>query len=56
LEGVSFVLAGGGQEALGLVSRQVYLILGTTAVTLVLTPCAASWFPILLELPWLKPF
>lgn len=52
----SFVLASEGQ-ALGLVSHRVYLlILGTTAVTLVLTPFVLRLVPHLLELPWLKPF
>ncbi|MBD1837827.1 cation:proton antiporter [Coleofasciculus sp. FACHB-64] len=52
----SFVLASEGQ-ALGLVSRRVYLlILGTTAVTLVLTPFVMRLVPKLLELPWLKPY
>lgn len=52
----SFVLASEGQ-ALGLVSRKVYLlILGTTAVTLVLTPFVLRIVPQLLELPWVKPF
>lgn len=51
----SFVLASEGQ-ILGLVSRQVYLlILGTTAVTLVLTPFLLQFAPKLLELPWIKP-
>ncbi|OLP18850.1 sodium:calcium exchanger [Leptolyngbya sp. 'hensonii'] len=54
----SFVLASEGQ-AMGLVSRQVYLlILGTTAVTLVLTPFVLRLLPQLLiwaELvPWFK--
>lgn len=50
----SFVLASEGQR-LGLVSRQVYLLLlGTTAVTLVLTPFVLRLLPKLLELPWLK--
>ncbi len=52
----SFVLASEGQS-LGLVSRRVYLlILGTTAVTLVLTPFVLRLVPHLLNLPWLKPF
>ena len=56
----SFVLASEGQ-ALGLVSRHIYLlILGTTAVTLVLTPFLLSSVPILFDwaesIPWLKPF
>jgi CPA2 family monovalent cation:H+ antiporter-2 len=52
----SFVLASEGQ-ALGLVSHRVYLlILGTTAVTLVLTPFVLRLVPHLLDLPWLKPF
>jgi len=50
----SFVLASEGRS-LGLVSRRVYLlILGTTAVTLVLTPFVLRLVPKLLELPWLK--
>ncbi|HEY9645309.1 MAG TPA: cation:proton antiporter, partial [Chroococcidiopsis sp.] len=54
----SFVLASKGQ-ALGLVSRQVYLlILGTTAVTLVFTPFVLRIVPRLLlwaeTVPWLK--
>ena len=56
----SFVLASEGQ-ALGLVSRQIYLlILGTTAVTLVLTPFVLRGVPILFDwvesMPWLKPY
>ncbi len=56
----SFVLASEGQ-ALGLVSRQVYLlILGTTAVTLVLTPFILRLIPQLFVwaemIPWLKPY
>ena len=56
----SFVLASEGQ-ALGLVSRRVYsLILGTTAVTLVLTPFVLRLVPILFDwvesIPWLKPY
>jgi CPA2 family monovalent cation:H+ antiporter-2 len=56
----SFVLASEGQ-ALGLVSRQVYLlILGTTAVTLVLTPFILRGVPIVFDwaesMPWLKPY
>ncbi|MCU0516623.1 MAG: cation:proton antiporter [Oscillatoria sp. Prado101] len=52
----SFVLASAGQ-ALGLVSRRVYLlILGTTAVTLVLTPFVLRLVPQLLELPWLQSY
>jgi len=56
----SFVLASEGQ-ALGLVSRQVYLlILGTTAVTLVVTPFVLRGVPILFDwvesMPWLKPY
>ncbi|PSB47964.1 sodium:calcium exchanger [Cyanosarcina cf. burmensis CCALA 770] len=52
----SFVLASEGRS-LGLVSRPVYLlILGTTAVTLVLTPFVLRLVPKLLELPWLKKF
>ncbi len=54
----SFVLASEGQ-ALGLVSRRVYLlILGTTAVTLVLTPFILRAVPQLFlwaeAVPWLK--
>lgn len=56
----SFVLASEGR-ALGLVSRHIYLlILGTTAVTLVLTPFLLSSVPILFDwaesIPWLKPY
>ena len=56
----SFVLASEGQK-LGLVSRRVYLlILGTTAVTLVLTPFVQRLVPYLFNwaetLPWLKPY
>ncbi len=56
----SFVLASEGQ-ALGLVSRRVYsLILGTTAVTLVLTPFVLRLVPILFDwvesIPCLKPY
>ncbi|RUR85792.1 cation:proton antiporter [Chlorogloeopsis fritschii PCC 9212] len=56
----SFVLASEGQ-ALGLVSRQIYLmILGTTAVTLVLTPFVLRLVPIVFDwaesMPWLKPY
>lgn len=52
----SFVLASEGRS-LGLVSRQVYLlILGTTAVTLVLTPFILKIVPKLFDLPWLKSF
>jgi monovalent cation:H+ antiporter-2, CPA2 family len=54
----SFVLASKGQE-LGLVSRRVYLlILGTTAVTLVITPFVLRAVPKLFDwaetVPWLK--
>ncbi|NJO43150.1 MAG: sodium:calcium exchanger [Cyanobacteria bacterium CRU_2_1] len=54
----SFVLASRGQ-ALGLVSRQVYLlILGTTAVTLIITPFMLRLAPQLFiwaeMVPWLK--
>jgi monovalent cation:H+ antiporter-2, CPA2 family len=54
----SFVLASKGQ-VLGLVSRRVYLlILGTTAVTLFITPFLMRLVPILLNwaetVPWLK--
>lgn len=56
----SFVLASEGQK-LGLVSRRVYLlILGTTAVTLVLTPFVMRLVPQLFSLaetlPWLKQY
>jgi CPA2 family monovalent cation:H+ antiporter-2 len=55
----SFVLASEGQS-LGLVSKQVYmLILGTTAVTLVVTPFILGAVPPLLQwaesVEWLKP-
>lgn len=56
----SFVLASEGQS-LGLVSRRVYLlILGTTAVTLVLTPFILRLVPQLFAwadaVPWLKRY
>ncbi len=52
----SFVLAGEGQK-LGLVSRRVYLlILGTTAVTLVITPFLLKATPQILELLEKVPF
>jgi len=56
----SFVLASEGQ-ALGIVSRRVYLlILGTTAVTLVLTPFVLQLIPYLFNwaetVSWLKPY
>lgn len=56
----SFVLASEGQ-VLGLVSRQIYLlILGTTAVTLILTPFVLRLVPFLFSvgesIPWLKPY
>ncbi|HEY9752081.1 MAG TPA: cation:proton antiporter [Coleofasciculaceae cyanobacterium] len=56
----SFVLASEGQT-LGLVSRQVYLlILGTTAVTLVITPFVLRLVPQLFAwvetISWLKPY
>ncbi|NET00517.1 MAG: sodium:calcium exchanger [Sphaerospermopsis sp. SIO1G1] len=56
----SFVLASEGQ-ALGLVSRRIYLlILGTTAVTLMLTPFVLRLVPFLFNfaetMPWLKPY
>ncbi len=56
----SFVLASEGQ-ALGLVSRQIYLlILGTTAVTLIVTPFVLRLVPFLFNfaesMPWLKPY
>jgi monovalent cation:H+ antiporter-2, CPA2 family len=52
----SFVLASEGQ-VLGLVSRRVYLlILGTTAVTLVVTPFLMRFVHQLFEWPWLKQY
>ncbi|TAF17739.1 MAG: sodium:calcium exchanger, partial [Nostocales cyanobacterium] len=56
----SFVLASEGQ-ALGLVSRRIYLLtVGTTAVTLMLTPFVLRLVPFLFEfaetMPWLKPY
>ena len=56
----SFVLASEGR-ALGLVSQRVYLlILGTTAVTLVITPFVWQLVPFLFNfaesIPWLKPY
>ncbi|WGV27528.1 cation:proton antiporter [Halotia branconii] len=56
----SFVLASEGQ-VLGLVSRRIYLlILGTTAVTLIITPFVLRLVPFLFNLaesmPWLKPY
>ncbi|MEC4813120.1 MAG: cation:proton antiporter [Scytonema sp. PMC 1069.18] len=56
----SFVLASEGQ-ALGLVSRRVYLLtLGTTAVTLIITPFVLRLIPSLFNwaesVPWLKNF
>ncbi len=56
----SFVLASEGR-ALGLVSQRVYLlILGTTAVTLVITPFVWRLVPFLFNfgesMPWLKPY
>ncbi|MBD2605460.1 cation:proton antiporter [Scytonema hofmannii FACHB-248] len=56
----SFVLASEGQ-ALGLVSRQIYLLtLGTTAVTLIITPFVLRFVPVLFNfaesMPWLKPY
>lgn len=56
----SFVLASEGQT-LGIVSRRVYLlILGTTAVTLLLTPFILRLVPYLFSfaesMPWLKPY
>ncbi|MEA5581153.1 cation:proton antiporter [Nodularia harveyana UHCC-0300] len=56
----SFVLASEGQ-ALGLVSRRIYLlILGTTAVTLILTPFVLRLVPFLFNfaesMPWLQPY
>ncbi|AFY46157.1 Kef-type K+ transport system, membrane component [Nostoc sp. PCC 7524] len=56
----SFVLASEGQ-ALGLVSRRIYLlILGTTAVTLMITPFVLRLVPFLFNLmesmPWLQPY
>ncbi|MCX7594509.1 MAG: cation:proton antiporter, partial [Fischerella sp.] len=56
----SFVLASEGQK-LGLVSRHIYLlILGTTAVTLILTPFVLRLVPLVFDwlesMPWLKPY
>ena len=56
----SFVLASKGQ-GLGLVSRRIYLlILGTTAVTLVITPFLLRLVPIVFDwlesIPWIKPY
>ncbi|MBD1924052.1 cation:proton antiporter [Microcoleus sp. FACHB-831] len=52
----SFVLASSGQ-ALGLVSRQIYLlILGTTAVTLVLTPFVLRLVSQLFEMPGIQQY
>jgi monovalent cation:H+ antiporter-2, CPA2 family len=56
----SFVLASKGLS-LGLVSRRIYLlILGTTAVTLVITPFVLRLVPYLFDwaesMPWLKPY
>lgn len=56
----SFVLASEGRS-LGLVSRRIYLlILGTTAVTLVVTPFILQLAPQLFRwaesVPWLKPY
>ncbi|MDB9318351.1 cation:proton antiporter [Nodularia spumigena] len=56
----SFVLASEGQ-ALGLVSRRIYLlILGSTAVTLMLTPFVLRLVPFLFNfaesMPWLQPY
>ncbi|MEA5502836.1 cation:proton antiporter [Halotia wernerae UHCC 0503] len=56
----SFVLASEGQ-VLGLVSRRIYLlILGTTAVTLIITPFILRLVPFLFNcaesMPWLKPY
>lgn len=52
----SFVLASEGQ-ALGLVDHQIYLlILGTTAVTLIVTPFLLRLVPQLLDLPLLKQY
>jgi monovalent cation:H+ antiporter-2, CPA2 family len=56
----SFVLASKGLS-LGLVSRRIYLlILGTTAVTLVITPFILRLVPYLFDwaesMPWLKPY
>lgn len=52
----SFVLAGQGSK-FGLISENVYsLILGTTAVTLIVTPFVLQWLPALLakaeSIPW----
>lgn len=52
----SFVLASSGQS-LGLVSRQVYLLLlGTTAVTLVVTPFLLKLIPWILSFPGLSQY
>ncbi|CDN15942.1 Sodium/hydrogen exchanger family protein [Richelia intracellularis] len=56
----SFVLASEGR-VLGLVSQRVYLlILGTTAVTLVITPFVLRLVPFIFNflesMPWLKPY
>ncbi len=56
----SFVLASEGR-VLGLVSQRIYLLtLGTTAVTLVITPFVLRLVPFLFNfaesMPWLKPY
>jgi monovalent cation:H+ antiporter-2, CPA2 family len=56
----SFVLASEGR-ALGLVSQRIYLLtLGTTAVTLIITPFVLRFVPFLFtfaeSMPWLKPY
>jgi monovalent cation:H+ antiporter-2, CPA2 family len=56
----SFVLASEGR-ALGLVSQRIYLLtLGTTAVTLIITPFVMRLVPFLFNfaesMPWLKPY
>jgi monovalent cation:H+ antiporter-2, CPA2 family len=56
----SFVLASEGR-ALGLVSQRIYLLtLGTTAVTLIITPFVLRLVPFLFtfaeSMPWLKPY
>jgi monovalent cation:H+ antiporter-2, CPA2 family len=56
----SFVLASEGR-ALGLVSQRIYLLtLGTTAVTLIITPFVMRFVPFLFNfaesMPWLKPY
>jgi CPA2 family monovalent cation:H+ antiporter-2 len=56
----SFVLASEGR-GLGLVSQRIYLLtLGTTAVTLIITPFVLRLVPFLFtfaeSMPWLKPY